>query len=363
MHCKLRREHILSFAATAKPITSKPGVFPVATKIKMVADEGSLTMSATNTEHWLKQAVVAETKKPGAVMVAADTLYNICSLLGGEDVELRLDETLLSITSADDSFVVVTSDPEEAPKWPAAASMSECEIDLDALKTSLSDLSLFISKERGRYALNGVFVELTERGAEFCGTDGRRLGFRTVPSKNRLHVSRSFIFPISAILLLEKIEGAGEAVLRIAEDFAELQVGGLLARVAGVCGEFPDCRSVLPTNLSLRAKLSVAELKSAVCKARITAEQETRAVSFLFSDGALELRSTARGVGSARVLCPAGFSGNAPEFMLDSSYVLDTLSVMSSENVVLEFIDGDTGVILHCETAESELYLIMPICK
>ena len=213
----------------------------------------------------------------------------------------------------------------------------------------------------GRYAFNGILIEVRENGIQCVATDGRRLAVAGKGSDSNPIVS-SAIVPVKGLNQLSKgISGEGELWLKIDDEKNQVVLKTSNVEVAArkLEGEFPNYSDVIPERGANRAIVSREDLLSALRKASITAGEESRSVRFSFKESSLIVYSRYEGVGEAEIEVPIKYEGKPIEMTYNPDIIIDYLRVLDSDELEINFKDRmSAGLFVG---GEETIYVVMPI--
>ena len=153
---------------------------PVLTCVRLTAEDGRLSMAATDTEASLRHVMdQVEVEKEGDLLIPANKLLQIvkaCESKESQTLTLIGKGHHIQIISKGSKFKLNGYDPSESPDIPVFDSNAvDCVIDGGRL-VSLVGRSLFAAAdEHSRYAINGVLFDRQEKKLRMVATDGRRL--------------------------------------------------------------------------------------------------------------------------------------------------------------------------------------------
>ena len=192
-------------------------------------------------------------------------------------------------------------------------------------------------------------------------TDGRRLAL----AKGRCEAAEGgglAIVPTKGLQLFMKMFSEGDE--QISVQFKDNQVlfegGGAFLASNLVEGNFPPYADVIPRDSSIRATINKQVMMSAVRRAALLTNEESKGVKFGFSDDGLTLKSRAPEMGEAEIKVElAEFDGEAIEIGFNPQYVTDALKVVQGDEVHLDFKAESKPCVMH--TGEEFLYVIMPV--
>ena len=103
--------------------------------------------------------------------------------------------------------------------------------------------------------------------------------------------------------------------------------------------------------------------QSAIRRVSLLSSERNRAIKVAVTDGRLELSASSPELGEARESLPIEYEGEGVEIGFNAQYLLDFLSVVGSDEVVLELRDAESQGLLRPAGDEQEnyRYVIMPM--
>ena len=227
----------------------------------------------------------------------------------------------------------------------------------------LLEWTIFSSaRESSRYAINGVYWEVKGEQLTLAATDGRRLSVGhspIVPGANP--APPSIIVPIKTMQLLAKLPGDSDAPVgvKISPNQIMLNLGGILVSSVLVEGHFPRYQDVIPADCNRIMEVDTAEYLSALKRAALLTNEESKGVRLALSEGNLTMSSRAPEQGEATVSLPVRYNDEAMEIGFNPVFLLDVLKVTQSERIKMAFKDANRpGVI---RVGEEFIYVVMPV--
>jgi len=359
---------------------------PQLTCVKIGAtSDGELHLSATDAEISISLVLTkVDVQKEGEALVPADKLRQIISAEDNEPtLTIETEGDVCHIRGADAHFTLHGYPPGDFPpvptfeaivsgaggSHPAKSVFSPPAGDLDLLITR----TLFAAaRENSRYAINGVLLKRDGKFMEMVATDGRRLalGRTAVRADDAPESPVSCIIPSKALSTLQKlIDNPDDAVkIAIADNQAVFSLGGEddAVRVTLssnlVEGSFPPYDEVIPSDLDIKVSFDRDVLASAVRRAALLTNEESRGVRLAFrgADKQLELSSRAPEMGEAQITIDlAEYQGNDIEIGFNPGFITDALKVIDDPQVILELkAQNKPGLI---RSGSEFLYVVMPV--
>jgi DNA polymerase-3 subunit beta len=364
-------------AALADAVGAVSGVIvsrtptPVLLCIQLRAADGLLHLAGTDLEVGLRVAVgQVDVQVEGSALIPADKLSQIVRACDDPTLTVEAEDHTVHIRgeSSHSHFKVFGYDPAEAP---AVRDFGDAEIDCriaaGVLQTLIHRTLFAAASEHSRYAINGVLLDRRGRKVRLVATDGRRLA---VANGDCLSTgeseSSSCIVPTKALNLLSKLLVDPEAPVHLAieENQVVVSVGeGAEAAVMSsnlVEGAFPPFEDVIPKDLDKRVAFDSLQLSSAIRRAALLTNEESKGVRLSFADDKLTLTSRAPEMGEAEIQIDLDkYEGEPLEIGFNPGFITDALKVVDGGTVMVELKAANKpGVI---RTGSDFTYVVMPV--
>jgi len=359
------------------------------TCIKLTATKSSsgseLTLEGTDAEVALRLSISqVDVQKPGTVLIPADKFRGI---VAGEDAEPTLTievnaEDQCIIRGSDAHFKVFGSPVTDFPTMADFASTvsGKAEGVVKATMThpagSLAELvtrTLFATaRETSRYAINGVLFKRDGKRLEMVATDGRRLALAraALVGGGKDAKAAQCIIPTKGLTLLQKLIKENDEPVQIVITDNQIMFSFGTAASPGravlisnlVEGSFPPYEDVIPKDNDKRVTFDRDVVMSAVRRAALLTNEESRGVRMAFNpkDKQLELSSRAPEQGEANIKVDlVEYTGEAVEIGFNPIFITDALKVMTDTQVVMELkATSKPGLI---KSGNDFLYVVMPV--
>ena len=371
------RGSLLDALSLATGVVASRTPRPQLTCVHLDASEGELALAATAAEVALRVRLGrVEVADAGQTLVPAQKLNQIVS---AED-----NEPTLTLEAAGDTFHVRGADAHfrlntyPATDFPAAPDFRAAEKDAKCVfTTTAGDLQHLISRtlfaaarENSRYAINGVLLNRTGKSLDMVATDGRRLARCGATLANADGNDASCILPAKALNLIGKLAGDPEEPVSVAigEAQAFVSFGDDPAEARAVLsttlveGSFPPYEDVIPNDHAIKVTFDRDVLASAVRRAALLTNEESRGVRMAFetADKKLSLSSRAPEMGEANVSVElVEYNGEDIEIGFNPAFITDALKVIHDPQVNLELKAPNKPGLFRSGT--DFLYVVMPV--
>ncbi len=375
------RAALLDAVNLVAPVVAVRSPRPQLSCVKLTAatrdGAGVLTLAATDADVSISLSTARiDVQRDGEALVPADKLRQIVQ---AEDADSSLvleatSDTAVEIRGDDAKFTIYGFPAGEFP--PSA----EFPTDRPAVTLEAGELESLIartlfatSKESSRYAINGVLVNIENKKIELVATDGRRLAMAIGSvAKNDSDKTISAIIPTKALSQAAKLLGDPNETVRLAvtENQAVFAIGEpdqpprAVLSGALVEGAFPPYQDVIPKDQDKKATFDVTTLSSAVRRAALLTNEESRGVRLRIAtegDAAtLHLSSRAPEMGEASVdLSVPKYEGEEIEIGFNPQFITDALKVIQEPQIIVELkAPNRPGVF---RSGSDFTYVVMPV--
>jgi DNA polymerase-3 subunit beta len=369
MKLKIKKEEILKGLQRIQGVVEKKNTMPILSNMLFTAGDGGVEIVATDLEIGLRGRYAAEVESPGAVTVSAKKMYEIVRELPAEDVVIRVEEGGgVKILSGQSQFRLVGLPGDEYPALPDVAEEGMIAIDGDTLRDMIKKTLYAVGENDARYVLNGLFVHMTQTkeglNIRMVGTDGHRLSMidRTVDAG---HKEESVIVPRKAMMELRRLleEDAPKSELRIgfSKNHALFKRDGLVMVSKLIDGNYPNYQQVMPARSTKKVVVVRDAIAHAVKRVSILSREKTNAVKLQLEKDRLVLSTNNPEVGEASEELSVDYRGEDIAIGFNSRYLMDVLTAMDRENVVLELSDPLSPCLITEDGNENYKCVVMPM--
>lgn len=235
------------------------------------------------------------------------------------------------------------------------------------LLRALEHVLYAVGKEDYLAVLRGVQLEFSDGGLRAVASDGYRLALYDVgpPAKAKRKVVITAQEAKEMVRLLKEAKGIETtATLFLRKDAVAMEVftkDRLLAKVAArtLEGEFPDYEQVIPKEFPTRVVVEVKPFLEALKQANAWADKDNR-VDIRFEEGRATL-AVEEEHGWWREEVPVSLEGPPMEQAYNARYLLEALSPLSSQAVLLLSGPTSPSLVRPGEAAEGYQAVVVPL--
>ncbi len=365
MEILVRRNDLVKELHLVQGIVERKNSIPILSNVLVEADGDRLRISATDLDVSLRCGCGAQVVKEGAVTLGAKKLYEIARSLPESDVRLEVQpDAWAKIECERVVFRMAGLPREDFPTLPDGKGGKSIEIPAQVLQGLIQRTGFAITAEDARYYLAGALLILEQDHAAMVATDGHRLAYARAASEQKVSEAVKVLVPRKAIVELGRlIEGEETVAFQRSEGHLLFSAGGRTMASKLIEAQFPAYEKVITVTGDKKLNLGREALQSAIRRVSLLSSERNRAIKVSLADGRLELSASSPELGEAKESLPIEYEGEGVEVGFNAQYLLDFLSAVGGEEIVLELRDAESQGLLHPSGDEPEnyRYVVMPM--
>lgn len=345
-------------------VVEKRQTLPILSNLLINAKGDSLRITATDLEielitHVQGANIEAETN----FTVSAKKLLEICKALKPATqitIDIRNDKAV--VTSEKSRFTLGILPADDYPIIKTTATSNVLKMPEQDLKYLIEKSSFAMAQQDVRYYLNGMLIEISSNMVKSVATDGHRLSITQLSNYGdnqflQLIIPRKAVSELSRLLSDKK----DELSIEFSESYLKIHLGTSILTTKVIDGRYPDYNKVIPDNLDKKIALHKESFKQSLLRASILSNEKYRGVSFQISLNTLTLTANNPEQEEAVEEIEIIYSNDNLSIGFNVGYILDIISVVEEETVVMEFKDATTSALFYGQDNNSSRYVVMPM--
>lgn len=367
MDLKIKKDSFQKLLRWTQGIVEKKTTMPVLSNVLLETNGKNLQVVATDLEIAVAAEQEAEIKREGKAVVNARSLYEIVKEAPEEAIHLTTKGESIEISSGKARFKILGMNPTEFPTLPNLKAKGDTKIKLEDLEEMIEKTFYAVSNDEARRTLNGLYlvkvVEGDKSSLRIVGTDGHRLAYDERDLSGKWKEGKGIILPRKGIGELKKLlsDGEGDLTASVDDKVALFHRGPVSLMLRLIDGEFPAYDQVIPKKVEKIVSVPKQGLLGALRRAAILTSDQGRGVRFSFSSGIMEVKAEHPDLGEVHEELSIDYKGGSFQVGFNPRYLLDVLSVLEDEKVILELKDEVSPCVIRSEFDRGFLALIMPM--
>ncbi len=332
-------------------IVEKKSTIPVLSNILIESiGENTIRFIGTDLDVTIRCEAEADIKKGGSMCIQARKLFDIVRLLPDADVHFTKDENeWVKLNCGKSNFRLAGVNREQFPEVPSFKS-APMKLSAEIFNHFIQNTAFAITNEQSRFTLSGAKFMVDGTMARMVTTDGHRLAFvEKQLTGNADKGTIDTLIPKKALMELTKIarDASGEVSFGEDENHIYFEVDGRLLVTRKLSGSFPNYEMVIPKDNDKVAVFDAEEMKNAIRRVSLMADERTRSVRLTIKPNEIEIGAQSSEEGEAEEKVAAEYNGEEVNIGFNSQYLQEFLNIVSSsesdsgENVEKE-TDGKT---------------------
>ena len=368
MELVVRKNDLLRELQLFQGIVERKNTIPILANVLMEAKGDQVSFLATDLEVGLRSRCAAAVAKGGSLTLPAKKFYEIVKSLPETDIRIAEDKGGVKVAAERFDSRMQTLPREDFPTLPEASRTPTATLSRASLKEMVGKTQFAITGEDTRFFLNGALFILRPDSMSLVATDGHRLALVTTPRDNngaKDEAEVKAILPKKTLGELARLLTEGDEDIRYerGENHLFFDVGGRLLISRMIDGQFPAYERVIPKGNDKHIEFERDRLTNAVKRVALLSNERSRAVKVQIDKGKVDITSSSPDLGEAKETLPVDYNGGSMQICFNAQYVLDFLSVVTTDVVSLDLKDEVSQAVMRPVGAEGYdyTYVIMPM--
>ncbi len=314
-------------------VVERKSTIPVLSNILIESlGEGSIRIVGTDLDVTIRCDAPADIKQAGAICVQARKLFDIVRTLDGGDVHFKKDENeWVKMKAGRANFRLAGVSREQYPEIPIFKS-APLKLSSEIFSYFVQNTAFAITNEQSRFTLSGAKFMLADGVARMVTTDGHRLAFIERKVESSGDEKMDALIPKKALLELVKICRDAEGDIQFGEDPNHIyfETDGRLLITRKLSGNFPNYEMVMPKDNERKAIFELADMKSAVRRISLMADDRNRSIRMTIREGEVEITAQSSEEGEGAETIPAEYKGDEVTLGFNHQYLQEFLNNVGS---------------------------------
>ncbi|MFZ3089090.1 MAG: DNA polymerase III subunit beta [Nitrospirota bacterium] len=363
MRFKIGRKELLMGLQRVQGVVEKKVTMPILSNIKIETDSDAIRLTATDLEIGITSSAKGEIQEKGGIAISAKKLYEIVRELAEGDINITVAEGgRFELRSGSSLFALMGAPVEEYPAIPEIEKGKLISLEKKPLSDMIKKTLFAVGENDTRYILNGALLNLTKNSIQFVGTDGHRLA--VIKKEIKGGAETTAIIPKKALIEVKRLideEGDENIEMGFGKNLVLFKKGNteIISRLME--GTYPNYQQVIPQKNEIKIEVNKKNLEGALRRVSILSREKSNAVKIELSDGRLTCTSSNPDMGEATEDIPVEYKGLPLSMGFNARYILDNLSVIDGDAIILELQDPLSPCIIRDKADKDYLCVVMPM--
>ena len=350
-----------AFLSVSKAISNKV-TNPILEGIKIVAEDDTLILCATDTELSIEKKIKANIKEEGEAVVPGKFITEFVKKLTNEMVELEINEKNQMIIKYDDSQTIIQCyNVLEYPSFKKLESLEYFGISKKDLKTVINKTIFSVAVDDSRPILKGVLFDIDKNTLNAIALDGYRLA--KVKKNITSNLTLNIVIPAKSLNEISRILDDSDEIVNVYVDKSTLMVdlGETKITTRLLEGDFVNYKQIIAANYETVCIVNKAQFEDSLERASLLSKVgQGNCVKFDVKEKNLCITSNSE-LGNVKENVPVNTNGKELLIAFNARYFIENLKANNEEFVKICFNSPANPCVIVPVEGDEFLYLILPV--
>ena len=355
--------------AISRVINSKNSL-PILDCILIELNDGTITMTASDSETTLSTSIeVSEYEGEGRFAISSKTILEALKENPEQPLNFNINTETMEITvkypNGKYSMMAQNGDEYPLPKQ-MGSEVVNLTMAADVMLTGINRCIFATADDELRPVMNGIYFDINQQDVTLVSSDGHKL-VRNKSFASTGNEKAAFILPKKPSNLLKNLlpKEQGDVQICFDDKNAMFTMENYQMTCRLIEGRYPNYSSVIPQNNPHKAVVDRAIFISALKRVSVFSSQASSLIKLSLKENNMTISAQDIDFStSAEETLICQYDGKDMSIGFKSSFLIDILNNISSQNVIIELADPSrAGLIVPEEQEENEdlLMLLMPM--
>ena len=364
MRFSLQREAFLKPLAQVVNVVERRQTLPVLANFLVQVSNGQLSLTGTDLEVEMVSRIAVEDAQDGETTIPARKLFDIVRALpDGSRITVSQTGDKVTVQAGRSRFTLSTLPSNDFPAVDEVEATDRIAIGEAALKELIERTAFAMAQQDVRYYLNGLLFDVRDTLLRCVATDGHRLALCETALETGTGNKRQIIVPRKGVTELTRLLEGGdrEIELEIGRSHIRMKRDDAMFTSKLIDGRFPDYEAVIPIGADRLVTVERELLKAALQRAAILSNEKYRGVRVEVSPGQLKISAHNPEQEEAQDEIEADTQVSDLAIGFNVNYLLDALSALRDEQVVIQLRDSNSSALVREASHEKSRHVVMPL--
>ena len=364
MRFSLQREVFLKPLTQVVNVVERRQTLPVLANLLVQVSGGQLSLTGTDLEVEMVARTGVDDAQDGETTIPARKLFEIVRALpDGSKVTVSQNGDKVTVQAGRSRFTLASLPANDFPAIDEVEATERIQVPEAALKELIERTAFAMAQQDVRYYLNGLLFDLGDSRLRCVATDGHRLALCEAPLDGAVTSKRQIIVPRKGVTELQRLLEGGDRELELELDRSHLRVkrDDVTFTSKLIDGRFPDYEAVIPIGADREVKVDREVLRAALQRAAILSNEKYRGVRVEVSTGQLKISAHNPEQEEAQEEIEADTKVEDLAIGFNVNYLLDALSALRDEHVVIQLRDANSSALVREAGSEKCRHVVMPL--
>ena len=369
MQFSIKRDELLKSLNFVQGVVEKKNTLPILSNVLIEAKDDKISIVATDLDIVFYDEInKVKITKEGSTTTSATILYDILRKIAS-DADINFDlksENKLSLKTENSDFNLLCLPTDNFPNFSDNFAENVITLNKNKLLSLLNKSKISISNDDTRHYLNGIFLHLTESGANTyltgVATDSHRLSSSSIEIDGAKNFN-SLILPKKTVFQLCNLlqENDGNIAVKIGESKIQFQIGNTKLTSKVIDGKFPDYRKVVPEGNNKTLVVLSKDFIESIERVITVSLDRKEGVKIVINKENIKLSVNSTNSGDGNETIKANYNSEDITISFNSKYLIDIASEVEDKHLKINMKDSISPVLIEDNSDKNSYYVIMPM--
>lgn len=368
MKLKIQSQNLRDAINKVLSVVDRKNSRPILTNCLFTAENDKLVIIATDLEVSAKIFLNANFETTGSFCINTKSISEILKELPDDVIELKVDnKNVLKLNCNNINYSLLITSPEEYPTLAFENKNKSFKLKAQQILNIINKTSHAISTDETRLYLNGIYLQAIDNKLRAVAIDGHRLALldtnEFIGDVNNL--SDGVIIPRKGINELKKVADSyidNEITISLDDSFMYVNAEDkYLLSIRLISRDYPKYQTVIPSKTAFTLNIDRKNLLNAVKRIRILSNEKTNGIKVSIDKTKITLSANHPSLGNANEIINVNYDGEPMDIGFNAKYLIESLSVFDDNEIIFEFNNELTPVIIKSDELPEFLGIIMPL--
>jgi len=363
---RIDQKSLAAVLSSMQPICAKRTTLDATTSILFQADHKELILKSTDLEISLQYSCGlhnSDIEQGSSFLLSGKRVFDLVKELDGE-IQFSLEASKVSLLAGAAELSLHVKDAQEFPPFPERIE-NLMQLDAAILRSMLEKVSFLIPQNNANPALNGLFIEVSDKELKMTATNGHCLA-QVRSAAYALEKPVSWLVPRRAIFELKKIiDNTPDKTIFLGVCGNQLVFSGesfnfftkLLA------DPFPHYQPILDKTDFVQGCVKRVDLVKALRRSACLLSGQFIPTQLSFDETMVTIAMQNKEVGALQEkIALDNYTGSSLEIRFYAPYLLNGLQVLQDDSISFFLISSSRPIIIETKDQSLEVtYLVMPV--
>lgn len=332
--------------------------------IKLSAEDGTLTLTATDLELSIEHMIRANVIESGEAVVPGKLFGDFVKKLTAHNIVLTSTGERLKINYDRSEGEFGCYPAEQFPDVNKIEDTQHFEMKNSDFRDLVNKVAFSVCTDDAHPTLKGVLLEIADADIVAVALDGYRLA-KCVKPIVATTASTSIVVPVRAIMEISKLvpDSDDEVRFNLHKNFLMVRLDATTITTRLIDGEFVNYRQIVPQHFDTQVYIPKALFEDAIDRAVLMArgEKNNNLVRFDIAQTNMTVRSHSD-MGNVEENLPVKTDGADLSISFNARYFTEFLHYMTCDTVVLNLTNATSACVVSPAGGLDEyIYLVLPV--